>query len=232
VKGQNPLRAQEAGDGMQLWIQEVFYTLQGEGPYSGEPAVFVRLAGCNLNCYWCDTEFESSTWRPTLNELLNEIESVRPPFCNLIVITGGEPFRQNITPFLEQLAAKQLRVQIETNGTLFFELPDDGDIHVVCSPKTGSLNQRLVPHIGSFKYLLAAGAVDEHDGLPVASTQRQGESARIARPPQGSSAQVFVMPIDSGDAVVNQANLQACVESALKHGYRLTLQTHKLSGIR
>lgn len=230
MKGQNPLRPQEAGDGTTLWIQEVFYTLQGEGPYSGEPAVFVRLGGCNLNCYWCDTEFESSDWKPALDELLERIESVRPQFCRLIVITGGEPFRQNIVPFLRALSERNLRVQIETNGTLYFDIPA-GDIHIVCSPKTGSLNQRLTPHIDSYKYLLAAGAIDEHDGLPTASTQREGEVTRIARPPVGSDAQIFVMPIDSGDPSINQANLQACVASALKHGYRLTLQTHKLSGI-
>jgi len=55
-------------------------------------------SGCNLACYWCDTEFESSTWKPDLEGLLEKISQLRPDACDLIVITGGEPFRQNIKP--------------------------------------------------------------------------------------------------------------------------------------
>ncbi len=232
--GSNPLRPQEKGDGQSLWVQEVFYTLQGEGPYSGQPAVFVRLAGCNLSCYWCDTDFESSTWRPTLEELMQAIVDVKTPFCNLIVLTGGEPFRQNIRPLLDTLLAlsDSMRVQIETNGTLWVDLPENERLHIVCSPKTSMLNQKLVSNIHSYKYLVSAGSLDAEDGLPLASTQKAGEVARLARPPAGSRAEVFVMPIDARDPEANEANLQATVSSALTHGYRLTLQTHKLTGIR
>ena len=58
--GGNVARKQVLDDGQQLWVQEVFYTLQGEGPWTGHPSIFVRLAGCNLKCFWCDTDFESS----------------------------------------------------------------------------------------------------------------------------------------------------------------------------
>src|SRR4051812_2880501 len=101
--GRNPVRKQEQGDGGTLWVQAVFYTLQGEGPFSGHPSVFVRLGGCNLRCVWCDTDFESSSWRPRLDELLARIEAVRPESCDLVVITGGEPFRQNIVPLVRHL---------------------------------------------------------------------------------------------------------------------------------
>jgi len=234
VLGSNPLRPQEVGDGQTLWVQEVFYTLQGEGPFSGEPAVFVRLAGCNLSCYWCDTEFESSTWRPDLSELMQTIAEVKTPFCNLVVLTGGEPFRQNIRPLIDGLLSlsNSMRVQIETNGTLWIDLPESDRLHIVCSPKTANLNQKLVAKVDSYKYLVAAGQVDASDGLPTTSTQQAGEPARIARPPAESCAQVFVMPIDARDSETNEANIQATVSSALTHGYRLTLQTHKLTGIR
>lgn len=231
MKGSNPLRPQELSDGQRLWVQEVFYTLQGEGPFSGQPAVFVRLAGCNLACYWCDTEFESSTWRPALTELLEAVKAAKTPFCDLVVLTGGEPFRQNIRPLLDELLALGMRVQIETNGTLWIDIPESDRIHIVCSPKTSTLNQKLVRRINSYKYLVAAGQVDS-DGLPGESTQKVGVIARVARPPAGSGAEVFVMPIDASDASVNEANLQATVSSALNFGYRLTLQTHKLTGIR
>lgn len=238
MRGDNPLRPQELSDGQKLWVQEVFYTLQGEGPFSGQPAVFVRLAGCNLSCFWCDTEFESSDWRPQLPELMTAIEKVRPPFCQLIVLTGGEPFRQNIGPLVESLLAlsDKLIVQIETNGTLYVDLPDSNRIHIVCSPKTSVLNKRLVPKISSYKYLIAAGQYDNGDGLPIESTQKAGETMRIARPAQalladGGEPSVFVMPIDSDSVAGSYANTQAAVKVALDFGYRLTLQTHKITGI-
>lgn len=171
--GDNPARPQELGDGLSLWVQEVFYTLQGEGPFTGHPAVFVRVAGCNLSCFWCDTEFESSTWRPSLDELLEKIASERPAFCDLIVITGGEPFRQNIAPLVHSLLKQNLRVQIETNGTLWVDLPKSDRLHIVCSPKTTRLNEDLVGRIGSYKYIIAAGQTDAVDGLPAASTQKK-----------------------------------------------------------
>ncbi|MBU6453322.1 MAG: 7-carboxy-7-deazaguanine synthase QueE [Cyanobacteria bacterium REEB67] len=229
--GDNPNRPQELNDGMNLWVQEVFYTLQGEGPFSGHPAVFVRLAGCNLSCYWCDTEFESSTWRPCLDELLTNIEASRPISCDLIVITGGEPFRQNIAPLVGRLLGLEphLRVQIETNGTLFVDLPLSDRLHIVCSPKTAHLNAKLVERIDSYKYVLAAGQTDSVDGLPVCSTQKAGRSERLARPL--GTASVYVLPLDSYDPETNARNRQECVQIALKHGYRLTLQTHKIIGV-
>ena len=237
MRGDNPLRPQELNDGQKLWVQEVFYTLQGEGPFTGQAAVFVRLAGCNLSCFWCDTEFESSDWRPELPELVAAIEKVRPPFCQLIVLTGGEPFRQNIGPLVESLLAlsDKLIVQIETNGTLYVDLPDSSRIHIVCSPKTSALNQRLLPRISSYKYLIAAGQYDTVDGLPIESTQKVGGRVRIARPADGAGADsivsVFVMPIDTGSVDTSYANTQAAVKVALDFGYRLTLQTHKITGI-
>ncbi|CAN5221890.1 7-carboxy-7-deazaguanine synthase QueE [soil metagenome] len=235
MRGDNPLRPQELTDGQKLWVQEVFYTLQGEGPFAGQPAVFVRLAGCNLSCFWCDTEFESSTWRPSLPELVAAIEAVRPSFCQLIVLTGGEPFRQNIGPLVTSLLeiSENLVVQIETNGTLYVELPDSDRIHIVCSPKTTALNQSILPKITSYKYLIAEGQYDNADGLPMESTQKPGVVARIARPypDRMTASQVFVMPIDSGTAAGNQANTAAAVKVALDFGYRLTLQTHKITGI-
>ncbi|TXC71456.1 7-carboxy-7-deazaguanine synthase QueE [Sphingomonas ginsenosidivorax] len=224
--GGNPARAQEMGDGASLWIQEVFYTLQGEGPFAGDPAVFVRTAGCNIRCYWCDTDFESSTWRPALADLIAAIETHRPAHCDLIVLTGGEPFRQNIAPLVQQLLARGLRVQIETNGTLSIPLPVDDRLTIVCSPKTKQLHDAIVPRITAYKYVLAAGEVDPDDGLPMASTQKAGQRTRLFRPP--SNTRVFVMPRDDGDAVANRAHQATAAGIAMRHGYRLCLQLHKL----
>lgn len=229
MRGDNLVRAQELGDGLKLWVQEVFYTLQGEGPFSGQPAVFVRLAGCNLKCFWCDTDFESSDWYPTLNELLAKVFATKAGDCDLAVITGGEPFRQNIRPLVERLIAKDMRVQIETNGTLWVDLPVDKRISIVCSPKTPKLIDEIIPRITAYKYVVAAAQTSDEDGLPEWSTQQVGVRTKIARP--ASDAPVYVMPLDAFEKRQNDLNRQACVESAMKHGYTLTLQTHKILNI-
>jgi organic radical activating enzyme len=229
--GKNPIRPQVLDSGLTLWVQKVFYTLQGEGPFSGQPAVFIRLAGCNLRCFWCDTDFESSSWAPTLDELMMQVQATAPEVCNLAVITGGEPFRQNIAPLVQRLLQKNMRVQIETNGTLWVDLPEDPRLFIVCSPKTSSLHPDILPRITAFKYVIDSGGCAEEDGLPNLSTQRQGKSTRLARPPAGGQPDVYVMPLDECNRQRNTANMQYCVDIAKRFGYKLTLQTHKLLDI-
>ena len=225
--GKNPPRPQELNDGQQLWVQDVFYTLQGEGPFTGHPSVFVRLAGCNLACTWCDTEFESSTWRPSLDELLTNIRE--KPQADLVVLTGGEPFRQNIRPLIEALLAQGKRVQIETNGVLWVDLPHHPNLFIVCSPKTKNLHKDILPRITAYKYVLAAGEVDPKDGLPNTNTQKQNQPIRIARP--HGNTPIYVQPRDDLNPAKNKNNQQTCVDVALRHRYRLTLQTHKVIGV-
>ena len=229
MRGKNPVRRQEIGDGQTLWVQEVFYTLQGEGPFFGQPSVFVRLGGCNLRCFWCDTDFESSDWCPSLGELLERIESLRKPSCDLIVLTGGEPFRQNIVPLVEECLSRGLRVQIETNGTLWLPLPQDPGLTIVCSPKTPKLHSETSLRIDAMKYVIKRGEQSEEDGLPAASTQQEGDSAELARP--GPGHQVYLMPLDEQEDEANRQNLEACVQTCLKYGYRLTVQGHKSWGV-
>lgn len=224
--GSNPIRPADHGDGSTLWIQDVFQTLQGEGPFTGKPALFIRLAGCNLSCFWCDTEFESSTWRPNLPDLMARVMATKSATCRLVVITGGEPFRQNIRPLCERLLDLGLEVQFETNGTLWIPLPESDRITIVCSPKTPTLNIELTKRISAYKYVIKHGETDTTDGLPTASTQRPNEPCHIARP-EGDRP-VFVLPLDELDAQKNKLNQQACIDIALKFGYQLTLQTHKI----
>jgi organic radical activating enzyme len=229
MRGSNPARPPAGGDGCALWVQEVFYTLQGEGPFSGQPAVFIRLAGCNLRCWWCDTEFESSDWHPTLDELLERVRDLRPPVCDLVVLTGGEPLRQNVVPLVEQLLEQGLRVQIETSGSLWVELPRHDRLFIVCSPKTPRLHPRLEERISAYKYVIADGDLDDADGLPVLCTQTPGKKSRLARPRERRP--VYVMPRDDGDPRGSRANMDAAVRAARTHGYYLSLQTHKLLNI-
>lgn len=226
MRGNNPTRHQELTDGQTLWIQEVYYTLQGEGPLAGEPCVFVRTGGCNLKCFWCDTEFESSAWHPTLDELIGRVEEVRPSFADLVVITGGEPFRQNIRPFVIRLLERGLRVEVETNGSLWVDLPEDPRLYIVCSPKTKNIHPRIIPRIYAYKYAIAANETDPEDGLPMMSTQKPGVPTRLYRPRTDSD--IFVIPLEDGDESRNIANRRACTQTALSFGYRLCLQMHKM----
>ena len=237
--GKNPVRKTEYElDGQQLWVQEVFATIQGEGPFAGQSAVFVRIAGCSLRCFWCDTQFESSSWNPTLPELLDRIhqEHQKVPKATLIVITGGEPMRQNIVPLCRALLAENFRVQIETAGTVWPPQFDEkffraahGRFTIVCSPKTPKLNSRIVARARYMKYIIRAGETDEQDGLPIMSTQLPGIEARLARPAKGVIT--YVQPMDEGNPIMNRANMTEAARVAMQFGYLLSLQTHKTVGL-
>ena len=115
-------------------INEVFYTLQGEGAHSGIPAVFVRFSGCNLRCPWCDTEFSEFT-EMSADEIVREALSlydIPNERRKMLVLTGGEPSLQVDTPLIDALHAAGFYICIETNGTR--PLPDGID-WITCSPK-------------------------------------------------------------------------------------------------
>jgi len=144
----------DAGD--KLFVTSIFYTLQGEGPYRGEPAVFVRLAKCNLACSFCDTYFDGGDWL-TFEEIDLRIGNVLREYFNGIipewaeqkiglVITGGEPMLQkNLGPFLEMVEEHFAWTQIESNGTVWQDLPDSTTL--VCSPKCSEKNGAPVKYL-------------------------------------------------------------------------------------
>ncbi len=217
--GNNPIRPPEQGDGTSLKVVAIFPTLQGEGPFAGHPSVFVRLGGCNLACDFCDTEFEDFRVMPT-DAILAEVVTLTASVRDLVVITGGEPLRQNIRLFCEALLARGLRVQIETNGTLWRDLPPEVDI--VCSPKVSGghyhpLRPDLLARVSALKFIISATHPDYR------TVGEVGQSIR--------NIPVYVQPMDEGDVAKNAANQALALELAMAHGYRLSLQTHKLLGI-
>lgn len=260
--GNNPIRKQELGDGKSLWIQEVFYTIQGEGPWAGHPAVFIRLGGCNLACTFCDTDFESSDWHPTIEEIHKKVIDVweGSPYRPIrVVLTGGEPFRQNVMPLIKMLNSTAIAVQVETNGTLMLpnlgeafvprdekakpravsEVFDTNHNTIVVSPKTKNVNKALRPYVDAYKYILRHGDIDPIDGLPAASTQIIGQEARLYRPNDEDldghgAVEVYVQAMDMGGSpfdAENQRNLKATAAVVMKHGYRLSFQSHKIIGL-
>lgn len=231
LKNTQPIEKQAPRTHSALDVHSLFCTIQGEGPFAGHPAVFVRLAGCNLQCSLCDTDYTSQREMidaPTLaakcHQLTNPNHSVTRP---LVVITGGEPFRQNLRELIVHLLNERFLVQIETNGTLYQDLPWCEDLTIVCSPKTGSVNKDLLPHIDAFKYVLSADSVSPFDGLPTKALDHPN-SGRVARPPVGFSGRIYLQPVDDHGGKFHNDHLAACVRSCMMYGYTLGLQLHKL----
>jgi organic radical activating enzyme len=119
-------------------VNEIFYSLQGEGCHSGTPAVFVRLSGCNLRCPFCDTRHEHGTEM----SVAEVVEAVRQYPAHLVVVTGGEPALQLTPSLVDALHAAGRRVAVETNGTR--PLPANVD-WVTLSPKDAFLGPQAAP---------------------------------------------------------------------------------------
>ncbi len=216
--GNNPKRGPEKGDGSTLQVVEIFPTLQGEGPFAGHPAVFIRLGGCNLACDFCDTEFES--FHDMSLEDITEKVIAEAARLDLVVITGGEPLRQEIGPLCEALLAAGLRVQIETNGTLWRELPTG--VNIVCSPKVTNggyhpIRPEVLERAAALKFIIST--TRPHYGAV-------GEVGQSIRP-----LPVYVQPMDEGNEPQNRENMVYAAHLAQTHGFRLSLQTHKIIGI-
>lgn len=222
--GNNPIRKPLKGDGSTLEVKEIFPTLQGEGPLAGMPSVFIRLGGCNLACSFCDTDFEDYRNMSTSDVVtqakelaLEEGKFVR----KLTVITGGEPFRQPIEKLCDGLLAAGFDVQIETNGTLY--RPLDERVQIVCSPKNVSgkyarIHEDLLQRLTALKFLISA-----HD-------KAYGEVPEVGQTEY--NIPVFIQPLDEQDTKKNEENILLAQKLAFQHGHRLSLQLHKILGIR
>lgn len=227
---QIPTKSVATKSGAMLLIHSLFYTIQGEGPYAGMPAVFLRLAGCNLQCPGCDTEYTEGARDMDVGDICEAIECAWPNMLRspLVVITGGEPFRQNLTVLARTLVAMGWRVQIETNGTM---PPSDGlpdSVTIVCSPKTGRINSYLRDRVDAWKYVTTDYDIAPSDGLPIIALGHSNRGG-LARPT--NEAPVYLQPMDEQDDELNAANTKAVVESCMRHGHRLCLQMHKIVGV-
>ena len=208
-------------------VNNIFYSLQGEGRNTGRAAVFIRFAGCNLRCSFCDTEFES--YRDMSNEeILAEVEALVPsnktplPWGGvggglLIVLTGGEPTLQVEEAFVDFLHQHGYEVAMESNGTR--PAPKNLDWLTV-SPKVSRggrhevRGERLPDEIKI--------VFDEH-------TDPESILSPLTSHPLPL---LYLQPCDTGDAQRNKAITQACVDYIKQHPqWRLSLQIHKLIDI-
>lgn len=170
-----------------LVVTSIFLTIQGEGPYAGEPALFLRLKGCNLQCSFCDTYFDSGdelTHEQIVDKIADTVSNFyngigqRPVVPDLLVITGGEPTLQfkNLEPFLKILNLAGCKTQIETNGVLYRNFPEGTT--VVCSPKinekTGKYIQpkpEMLERIDVLKFVVSADPNSPYHDIPSFATE-------------------------------------------------------------
>lgn len=261
--GENKKRPLILSDGSALFVQSIFHTIQGEGPFGGQPAVFVRLAGCNLACTFCDTDFETAYQKEGggLTETKLIVEQVgqelqRFPMTRLVVITGGEPMRQNIAPLVRALLNTHFAhddgehgvVQIETSGVCgpqedLTEFLRRGELVYVVSPKTPGCHPYFddldLRHYVHWKYVIKDTDAHPVDGLPYHDIQRRQPDAlmrsdariHIHRPLSLARRNIWVSPCDEYDVLRNDLNRQRAAAVCLSHGYRLSLQVHKILGL-
>lgn len=190
-------------------VNEIFYSLQGEGHWTGTAATFVRLAGCNLRCPFCDTDH--SAGRDMSEEEIVGAVAANP--SSHVVITGGEPALQLTASLVGKLHRAGKTVHIETNGTL--PLPAGID-WVTCSPKDAPV------------------ALNSADEVKAVYESRPDMHSRLAAMESAIEARhYYLQPCDTGDPALNRRLTAEAVDYCKTHPrWRLSLQTHKLLGIR
>lgn len=192
---------------MSVQLAEIFYSVQGEGTWTGTPAVFVRLAGCNLACTFCDTDY-ALKFVAGIADVVAQVRAEGGD-CPMVILTGGEPLAQAVTPALiDALRADGRRVHVESNGTIDVALPND--VWLTVSPKE-RLHPAMAQRANEAKLIVDGRVPDEW-------VSKFPETTPIVLQPEGNKP----------------ANIALAVDAAKREParYRLSLQTHKYIGVR
>ena len=204
-------------------VNEIFYTLQGEGAHSGIPAVFVRFSGCNLRCPWCDTDFSDYT-EMSADEIVAEaldLYDIPNERRKMLVLTGGEPSLQVDAPLIDALHAAGFYICVETNGTR--PLPEGID-WIPCSPKEGT---KLALKQADEVKVVFTGTYDPE----VWRGKIQAEHWML-QPLRYTGEWLMMSGIDEWEDDRND-NLPETVRYILSHPFwRLSVQLHKIAGLR
>ena len=189
-------------------IAEIFYSIQGEGRNTGMPAWFIRLAGCNKNCRWCDTDHSPKV---ELNEF-QIMEQLKTSYCKNAVITGGEPTIQDLIPLLRILKKEKYYVALETNGTNDL-MPYKREClldWITVSPKTDDINPDAI--------------VDEVKVIWPTEMDLKKVIQNI------DADYYYLQPLDDKN---KESNIKSCVDVILENPkWRLSLQTQKILQLR
>ena len=196
-----------------LRVNDIFYSLQGEGHNVGRAAVFIRFAGCNLRCPFCDTDFESFR-EMTADEI---IEAIAPFESRFVVLTGGEPTLQVDEAFVDLLHTHGYEVAMESNGTI---------------PAPRNLDWLTVSPKRSLKEGWGIETRSPDEIKIVFTSAEDVETICGSLKPTRLGASLYLQPCDTGDVERNRSIVVACVDYIKRHPeWRLSLQTHKLIGI-
>lgn len=195
-------------------VNEIFYSLQGEGYYAGTPAVFIRFSGCNLQCPWCDTKHQDGeriTAKEIISRALQSLNGARPI---LVVLTGGEPTLQVDEALVHSLRMKFPVVAIETNGT--HPVPQNVNF-ITVSPKTDFINgPEIVTRDADEIKLVFTGNNNPEKWLNIINAPRH-----------------YLQPCDTGNAEETSRVVNACMEYCKANPeWKLSLQTQKILNIR
>lgn len=192
-------------------INEIFYSLQGEGHHSGTPAIFIRLSGCNLKCPFCDTVHNDGI---DMSDHEIYLEIAKYP-ARMVILTGGEPSLFITDDFVQGLKSRGYYIAIETNGT--HRLPKSID-WITVSPKDTFVTDNSAAQI----------VLSSCDELKVIFT---GETPKSY--PHIKAHHRYLQPCDTGDVKTNSELLTQCIDYIkCNPEWNLSLQTHKILGIR
>lgn len=195
-------------------INEIFYSIQGEGLNTGTPAVFIRFSGCNLKCPFCDTEHNDGkllTWGEIREQIMHCTPEILPP---LVVLTGGEPTLTVDDELCEKLAELFSVVAMESNGT---HRPPVNVSFLTISPKSDFV-------------LNAETVVDSCNELKIVFDGKHCPEPWVNKI---KAKTYFLQPCDKGNYKENEKILRACIRYIKEHPHwRLSLQTQKIIKVR
>lgn len=196
-------------------VTEIFYSLQGEGRWTGTPAVFVRLSGCNLACPFCDTDHRS--YREMTEDEIADAVMACP--SHHVIFTGGEPALQLTAPLAERLHSAGWCIHMETNGSVpLKEGVADFVDWITCSPKDAPVK---IQRIDELKLLYeGAHSVDKIRRFSSPETAPTHPECR------------YLQPLDTGNAELNRAITDDTISYIKSHPiWKLSLQTHKILNV-
>ncbi|MDR1684243.1 MAG: 7-carboxy-7-deazaguanine synthase QueE [Elusimicrobiota bacterium] len=191
-----------------LNVNEIFYSIQGEGKHAGLPAVFVRLAGCGMGCAWCDTKYaQKITARLTPAAIL--ARAGKYP-AKAVIITGGEPAEQDILPLIKLFAARGWQVHLETNGAR-----DIDTSLIYCTTASPKKNA-------------SAALLDKADVIKLVVERKTTKKEILKYKKYAPKACVYLQPEGS-----KQENINKCLKLIKQNPWlKLSLQLHKILKIK
>ena len=217
-------------------INELFETIQGEGSFTGQPSIFIRLQGCPVACSWCDTkhtwetnkaseviaqvmlekQIESDTWATLSSDDIIKVFSDKQFRAKHVVITGGEPCMFNLMPLCTALEKTGYSCQVETSGTFPIEVSEK--CWVTVSPK---INMK-----GGYKILNSAMLRANEIKHPIATEQHVDDLKTLLSSHNIVSTPIYLQPISQKERATTLA-----IETCIENNWRLSVQVHKYLGI-